>query len=92
MGMYDTVYYHCGACHSSIEVQSKAGECGLRKYKSNDVPVEIAASINGKAVECEECGAEWEVRALVSTMVPTMLVPHEPDLYNEYDYEIEEDF
>lgn len=55
MGMYDSVYARCDNCGTSLEFQSKAGDCILSQYTSDDVPIEIALDISGEEQQCD-CG------------------------------------
>ena len=55
MGMFDSVIAACPKCKEPLEFQSKAGECRLRRYSVNSVPVEIAGSLDGDLHKCE-CG------------------------------------
>lgn len=56
MGMFDTVFAPCPRCRDGeLTVQSKAGECILRRYPITGVPVEIAADIDGQWMSCDKC-------------------------------------
>ena len=56
MGMFDSVFVACPKCHKVMEFQSKAGECDLKRYRSDSVPPEIAIDLAGEQQECE-CGS-----------------------------------
>lgn len=68
MGMFDSVYVTCPRCGSSVEFQSKAGECYLRTYSNQEVPTEIAADLNDTSERCK-CGALVTVRASLPSAV-----------------------
>lgn len=55
MGMYDSVIAKCPHCHSSVEFQSKADVCHLRRFTPREVPVSIADDLDGQEVKCECC-------------------------------------
>lgn len=62
MGMFDTVIFRCPKCNgATIFEQSKAGECLLIDYNSNEVPTEIALDILGNKVWCEKCNETFEI-------------------------------
>ena len=80
MGMYDTVLFECPKCTNTVEVQSKAGACGLKYYNSDTVPPAIAADIDGDRVYCHDCDASWLVAAKTYTKhIPMMLTQLPPD-------------
>ena len=57
MGMYDEVEARCPSCGDGVVVfQSKAGECTLQRYNSENVPFGIAESIDGDCEDCPRCG------------------------------------
>ncbi len=56
MGMYDSVFVQCPGCRRMIEFQSKTGDCLLKKYHSNSVPLNIAVALDGAYKECSDCG------------------------------------
>lgn len=59
MGMYDEVVFRCPDCGDTLIVQSKAGECNLRSYNNRKVPADIAKSIRGEEVFCDECSRSF---------------------------------
>jgi hypothetical protein len=82
MGMFDTVKFRCPACGAVIVEQSKAGECTLHEYPSEDVPPDIAASIAGIVVRCGQesgdgCGKEWRIGTSMPTNIRLYLIPEE---------------
>lgn len=58
MGMFDTVCVDCPKCGATIEFQSKAGPCELKRYHVSSVPFVIAADISGEIEFCPECNTE----------------------------------
>lgn len=64
MGLFDTVYFTCPECGSSVEVQSKAGLCAIYVFSSSEVPKDIAKDINGKIVACNECEKVFTVEKI----------------------------
>ncbi len=56
MGLYDTVYFRCPKCEELLNTQSKAGDCNLKDYDSDNVPYEIGKSLIGKEIYCNNCG------------------------------------
>lgn len=75
MGMYDEVVFTCPKCDGHITEQSKAGACSLVTYQSDDVPTQIAVDLNGETVWCQNCGANFKIRAFVPMKVSLMLEP-----------------
>lgn len=65
MGMYDSVRVVCPNCESSLEFQSKAGECRLKEYELDNVPPSIAGDLIGESVYCR-CGALVTLRGCVT--------------------------
>lgn len=76
MGCFDTVIFRCPDCGSAIDEQTKAGECLLRDYSQESVPLEIAGRMDGDEVFCQECGSKWVIRPDDSApkTVPLILV------------------
>jgi hypothetical protein len=60
MGMFDSVRTSCPKCNSPLEYQSKAGECLLNDYHLDNVPLNIAVSIDGDIEYCVECDSSWK--------------------------------
>lgn len=65
MGMYDTVIFTCEVCGRTLSVQSKSGECLLKEYNADHVPLDIAIGVledeyegRAKQTECD-CGATY---------------------------------
>lgn len=63
MGMFDSVYFDCPNCETSIEHQSKAGRCFLDVYNNNNVPCEIAVDIENEDVFCDNCQETFKIKA-----------------------------
>ncbi len=61
MGMYDTVHFRCPRCDNIIAEQTKAGDCVLRDIDSDEVPAEIAVTMIGDEVECDNCHKRWTI-------------------------------
>jgi hypothetical protein len=61
MGCFDSVNIHCPKCDELIEVQSKAGKCLLDMYSSGEVPLVIAADIEGREYTCQSCGCQFKL-------------------------------
>lgn len=55
MGLYDTVRFVCPHCASRTEVQTKAGECRLKSYPQNKVPLRLAAALQAQPAEVTAC-------------------------------------
>lgn len=55
MGLYDSIWIRCSNCGSAVEFQSKVGDCILKDYDEDEVPLEIAKSIDGDTRRCK-CG------------------------------------
>mgnify|MGYP001619480777 CR=1 FL=1 len=70
MGMYDTVVFPCTKCGKLLEEQTKAGDRMLRMYPVCDVPLDIAASLNGSVHYCD-CGQRNRLRVAVPLPPPT---------------------
>lgn len=52
MGLFDRVYFSCPECGSSVEIQSKSGECILAGYSQDAVPTVIALDLDGEEGYC----------------------------------------
>lgn len=63
MGMFDSIFADCPNCGHTIEFQSKAGLCELKRYKCYSVPADIAMAFEGytKGVTCRGCGKEFDL-------------------------------
>ena len=61
MGLFDTVNFWCPQCRAKIEVQSKAGSCLLAEIDERQVPLDIAADIEGEEAWCKDCDGPFEV-------------------------------
>lgn len=61
MGMYDTVYAQCPKCMSTLEWQSKAGDCVLEQFNKASVPYKIAKALDGKIKTCS-CGVKLSIK------------------------------
>ncbi len=55
MGCFDEVTFDCPDCGTRLTVQSKAGKCMMATYDMGEVPMEIAADIDGQSVWCSTC-------------------------------------
>lgn len=57
MGMFDSVIVPCIKCNKdSIEFQTKVGDCILKEYTPNHVPMVIALALDGTSESCRTCG------------------------------------
>jgi DNA-directed RNA polymerase subunit RPC12/RpoP len=62
MGSFDSVIVSCPKCSSKVEVQSKAGECRLKRYGEKSVPYVIAEALDGTSVRCPSCSTDFELK------------------------------
>lgn len=69
MGMFDSVYIRCPDCGTSIEFQSKTGDCCCIGYTLDDVPSNVARGIDGDIEECPECGRMVQIKILMQILV-----------------------
>ena len=87
MGMFDTVKFECPNCHKPIDIQSKAGICGLNDYRWTKVPIAIVADMMGDRPICEHC----QSKLVISTNLPKYgrlyLDKYEPDMEPSDDIE-----
>lgn len=77
MGCYDTVNFHCPSCGAALFEQSKAGGCNLVEYDCSEVPLAVAADLDGVPLECPQCLCKWTVRVSAPPTVPVYLVDEE---------------
>lgn len=63
MGMFDSVNAKCPECGGNIEFQSKSGECILRNFPITEVPLEIAADIDGEYGHCDQCHDHFQIKS-----------------------------
>ena len=61
MGLFDSVRFECPECGERMSVQSKAGDCILKDYDSEAVPLNIAGDILGEVHCCQHCWSMFEV-------------------------------
>lgn len=61
MGMFDSVYVNCPECNTQNEIQSKAGDCDLKRYHFTSVPAVIAEDISGEVVKCYACNTRFSI-------------------------------
>jgi hypothetical protein len=61
MGMYDTVYATCPNCMTTLEWQSKAGDCVLDSFNKASVPIKIAEAIQDQIANCA-CGTKAKLK------------------------------
>jgi len=55
MGLFDSVYIECKYCGEEVEFQSKAGECDMSQFTSQNVPLAIVIDLDGSSVFCKNC-------------------------------------
>jgi hypothetical protein len=75
MGMFDTVHFNCPSCNKLMEVQTKAGDCNLRIYHSDEVPLGIADDLNGDKEECGNCHTKLVIKLRTSNRAPLFMMP-----------------
>ena len=75
MGIYDSVQVNCPHCNGQNEIQSKHGECELRTFHQDAVPVAIAGWLHNATQRCEECKRPFHLRMTGPPMVPLISVP-----------------
>jgi hypothetical protein len=63
MGMFDRIIFKCPKCNYEIEEQSKAGDCLLRDYSQDAVPLAVAGNIIDGEVYCENCKEHFVIAA-----------------------------
>ena len=61
MGMFDEVMVKCPSCEEITLFQSKAGECALRTYSLDNVPIEILGDMASRDHYCNHCGKRLAV-------------------------------
>ena len=80
MGMFDTVKGICPHCGADVKLQSKAGDCLLRLYPIEDVPLAIADDLRLNASEyntvCKNCDGDFafQIEDFVPKTVRCILV------------------
>lgn len=79
MSCFDTVCFSCPACKSSIQVHSKAGACELANHPGSQVPLAIAAELEGTTLKCSACSADWQIHLpYTRPLVLAVLIEPEP--------------
>jgi hypothetical protein len=53
--MYDTLQVSCPNCLADLHIQSKAGPCNLAQYDLKMCHPEVASSMHGESLTCEDC-------------------------------------
>lgn len=56
MGMFNRVWVDCPECDTSVEFQSKSGDCTLASHHITHMPIDDLAGILGDCNECPKCG------------------------------------
>ena len=56
MGLFNRIWVDCPDCGSSVEFQSKSGDCTLADYHISHMPTTDLAGIIGDVEECRSCG------------------------------------
>lgn len=86
MGCFDTVIGKCPKCDGRVEIQSKAGECNLKKYQMNRVPADIAMSIQDSIALCHSCNAKFTIKPVRPiARIEMELVPEGKSDDDDYD-------
>jgi transcription elongation factor Elf1 len=70
--MFDEVVFHCPSCGAEIEAQSNGGECRLRRYGADAVPLDVASDVNHKPIWCNECGKQF--KAIIAPAATVQIV------------------
>ena len=67
MGMFDSVLFDCPGCGTELDIQSKAGNCLLNRYRMPDIPPAIAGDIINREVVCHniKCRKVFKVAGYV---------------------------
>lgn len=76
--MFDTIYMKCPDCSNSMSIQTKGGECSLKRYPLNKVPFGAAGYVLGDLVTCKNCNKSWKVDTHTTT-VSLFLSEPQPD-------------
>jgi hypothetical protein len=58
----------CPSCGEDVEFQSKAGECCMRTFYHDNVPIAVALDIDGDVKQCE-CGYDVTARCFERKLV-----------------------
>lgn len=61
MGLYDEITVRCPHCDTIVTLQSKAGECRMRSFCIEDVPVMIMGDLVNKDHWCEYCEKKFKI-------------------------------
>lgn len=56
MGMFDEFHHPCPRCGTTVEWQSKAGECRLATFTQTNCPADVAGDLHGQSAVCRSCG------------------------------------
>ena len=62
--MFDSILVDCPECNTRLEIQSKAGKCGLEEFRINSVPLEIACDVEGEYIRCDSCETTFILNAV----------------------------
>lgn len=77
MGMFDSIRGKCPNCNKNVEIQTKLGECLLREYNLDKLPVDIATAIAWKKnyIEtCEHCNSKFMLQLDIPAVISGKLV------------------
>ncbi len=62
MGCFDEVVFDCpGGCGERLGIQTKAGECSMSTFPADDVPMMLAADVDGQTTYCAVCDKMWRL-------------------------------
>lgn len=61
MGLPDSIWIPCPQCGTSLEYQSKAGECILADFTLKNAPTEMLIDIEGDKAWCSKCQKAYTV-------------------------------
>lgn len=85
MGMFDTVHARCPIDHTPLEFQSKSGECMLRDYSANAVPVDVAPDAMTREVKYPACEKVYMLHPAPPWSGTVPLVPIAQDATPRFD-------
>ena len=61
MGMFNEVYYTCPECGSGIVDQTKSGDCTLKCFNMDRVPIEDVDGLD-RTICCDDCKSTFVVK------------------------------
>lgn len=82
MGMFDTVIFFCPYCTKEIEEQSKTGECKMKQFHQNRVPVSTAVGLIDIKIVCPICDKAFKIVGDISSMSMRLIDYKEENSYD----------